>query len=199
MGLKQLCKRIYCMENKPCGAGLRPPRTTWLEEASGGRTEISPLKLDTRAAARLSACSRAAWKLWLRLIELLQKRSQPLTSGRALNIEPILSQISEETLESLKLASVIMSQRSQPTTEGQSLKRVRRWHISSQSAGGSLRPRGDREGNTRSAVKLNLKKVIKQFSIILPETGWINFKSKYRQVLCLWLPQEKFQQLAKEC
>ncbi len=33
---------------KPCGAGLRPTRTIWLGEASSGRTEISPFKMDTK-------------------------------------------------------------------------------------------------------------------------------------------------------
>ncbi len=48
---------------KPCGAGLCPQEPFDWKKLSGGRTAISPLKLDTRAAARslCSACkSRAA-------------------------------------------------------------------------------------------------------------------------------------------
>ncbi len=36
---------------KPCGAGLRPQEQFDWKKLSGGRTAISPLKLDTRAAA----------------------------------------------------------------------------------------------------------------------------------------------------
>ncbi len=47
------------MKNEPCGARLRPQEQFDWKKLSGGRTAISPLKLDTRTAA-LSACWRAA-------------------------------------------------------------------------------------------------------------------------------------------
>ncbi len=88
---------------KPCGAGLRPQEQCHWKNASG-RTDVNPSKNGPQLTALGSLLARALFnKLWLRLSELLQKRSQPLTSGRALNIEPILSQIPEETLQGLKL------------------------------------------------------------------------------------------------
>ncbi len=61
-------------------------RNNFIGRALVGVLTSVRLKTDPHLTALLSLLARALLnKLWLRLIELLQKRSQPLTSGRALN------------------------------------------------------------------------------------------------------------------
>ncbi len=55
-------RRIMDARKKPCRAGLRPQEQFDWKKLSGGRTAISPLKLDTRAAA-LSLLAGALLKL----------------------------------------------------------------------------------------------------------------------------------------
>ncbi len=79
---------------KPCGAGLRPSITISLEDHRVGGTEISGLKLTPSTLARSALCLKIACFLKL---GAAPKELLDLTSGQALNIEPTLSQISEET------------------------------------------------------------------------------------------------------
>ncbi len=74
MGLKQRRRRIYCMENEPCEAGLRPQEQFDSKKLSGVRTAISPLKLDTRTAALSLLAGTLLNKLWLRLTDRATKR-----------------------------------------------------------------------------------------------------------------------------
>ncbi len=60
---------------KPCGAGLRPEEQFDWKKLSGGRTAISPLKLDTRAAALSLSGALLANRALLENLELLQKCS----------------------------------------------------------------------------------------------------------------------------
>ncbi len=53
----------WARQKKPCGAGLRPTRTIRLEDASSGCTEISLLKLTTRARNALLPLPSAAYLL----------------------------------------------------------------------------------------------------------------------------------------
>ncbi len=79
-------------------AGLRPQEPFHWKSA-GGRPDVSPSKKRTPLAlALLSARNRAFLETWI-----CSKRAPSLNIWPSLNIEPTLSQISEETLESLKL------------------------------------------------------------------------------------------------
>ncbi len=88
-------------KKKPCGAGLRPSRTISLEEHRVGGTEISGLILSP-------SCCSLSLLLCLKIACFLKLGAAPeelsaFNIWPSLNIEPTLSQISEETLESLKL------------------------------------------------------------------------------------------------
>ncbi len=99
MRLKQLGERTYCMENEPCRRS-----SVYKDNLIGG----SLWGLDGRPLVKtlwhrpLSLCSllenRAFLETWS-----CSKRAPSLNIWPSLNIEPTLSQISEETLESLKL------------------------------------------------------------------------------------------------
>ncbi len=81
------------MENEPC---LQEP-FHW--KSAGGRPDVSPARKRTPLTPSLSLLeNRASLKLGAAPEELAA-----LTSRPSLNIEPTSSQISEETLESLKL------------------------------------------------------------------------------------------------
>ncbi len=80
--------------------GAPPYRIYFIGRASSGRDRNLQSNTDSHSQCFGSLLENRAL---LENLELLQKSSQPLTSGQALNIEPTLSQISEETLESLKL------------------------------------------------------------------------------------------------
>ncbi len=50
MGLKQLHKRIYCMENELCGAGSAHMNNVF-GRASNGRNQNPPSKMDPQLSA----------------------------------------------------------------------------------------------------------------------------------------------------
>ncbi len=99
MRLKQLDERIYAWKMSRVG-GASSTGTLSLEEHLVGGTEFSSLKTDSQLLS-LSLCSARKSRASLKL-GLLQKLAA-ITPGRVLKIEPTLRQISEETLESLKL------------------------------------------------------------------------------------------------
>ncbi len=100
MRLKQLGERIYCMENEPCRRSS-VHRNHLIGRASSGRDRNLRSKILTPSSLTLSAlCSKSHvfLKLGAAPEELAAFNIWP-----SLNIEPTSSQISEETLESLKL------------------------------------------------------------------------------------------------
>ncbi len=96
MRLKQLGERIYCMENEPCrwSSVYRNPFS--------GRALVDALtSVHLKSGPPLSSLcskSRIFFETWS-----YSKRALAFNIWPSLNIEPTLSQISEDTLESLKL------------------------------------------------------------------------------------------------
>ncbi len=93
--------------------GAPPFKTYFIGRASSGRDQILRLKLTPSCS--LALCS--AWKSRASLkLGLLQKLAA-ITSGRVLKIEPTPRQISEETLESLKLRERNFKHRTTPSSQ----------------------------------------------------------------------------------
>ncbi len=64
---------------KPCGAGLRPQEQFDWKKLSGGCTAISPLKLDTRAAALSRLLARCLTNFDFGSLIALRSAPQPYT------------------------------------------------------------------------------------------------------------------------
>ncbi len=99
MRLKQLGERTYCMENEPCRRSS-VYKNYFIGRASSGRDRKLRSKILTPSSltlSLLSARNRVFLETWS-----CSKRAPSLNIWPSLNIEPTLSQISEETLESLR-------------------------------------------------------------------------------------------------
>ncbi len=96
-------------------AGLRPQEPFHWKSA-GGRPDVSPAKKQTPSLSLSALCSKSRASLKL---GATPKELAALTSRPSLNIEPALSQISEESLESLKLRERNSRASSQPRNNQQ--------------------------------------------------------------------------------
>ncbi len=96
---------------------LRPSRPISLEEHLVGGTKFSGLKLTPSCSLSLSL------SLCLEIVRFFEnwsysnKSSQPLTSRPSLKIEPTSRQISEETLENLKLREKNFEHQTTPSNQ----------------------------------------------------------------------------------
>ncbi len=100
MRLKQLGERIYCMENEPCR------RSSVYRNPFIGRALVDALtSVHLKSGPPLSSRTLCSLLEIARFLETwsYSKGALALTFRPSLNIEPTLSQISEDTLESLKL------------------------------------------------------------------------------------------------
>ncbi len=131
MRLKQLGERTYCMENEPCRRS-----SVYKDNLIGGslwgldgRPLVNTLwhRLRSLSAAQLE--NRAFLETWS-----CSKRAPSLNIWPSLNIEPTFSQISEETLESLKLRE--RNSRASNSTQSQTTRRASpEWHHATRTRG----------------------------------------------------------------
>ncbi len=97
---------------EPCVGGAPPFKTYFIGRASSGRGQNLRSKTDSQLLSLSLSVLLGNGALLLKL-GLLQKLAA-ITPGRVLKIEPTLRQISEESLESLKLRERNFKHRTTP-------------------------------------------------------------------------------------
>ncbi len=131
MRLKQLRERTYCMENEPCRRSS-VYKNYFIGRASSGRDRNLRSKILTPSSRSLSLLEIARF---LKLGAAPEELSA-FTFWPSLNIEPTRSQISEETLESLKLHEKNFERQTAPSKQQKGIPRV----TSRNDARNSLKP-----------------------------------------------------------
>ncbi len=167
---------------KPCVGGAPPFKTYFIGRASSGRDRILRSKTDSQLLS-LSLCCLKFALLWN--LELLQKKLAALTSRPSLKTEPTSRQISEETLESLKLRERNFKHQTTPEqpvkpTEGH----PQEWRHA------TTRGVSSQETKRQISDHFNLKASTKQ-NLYSAESWGIYLESKIKRVLHLMIDTGK--------